>query len=116
MRLFACILSFHILFLALEPGVKAICFAEYKTECCGGSCKSVSEEKSQTEKQPVKKDAGNQTACNPFATCNACSGYTLALIFSSLSPEVFLINQHTPVTENFPSKIAIDFWQPPKIS
>ena len=115
MKFIAYILSFHILFLALEPGVKAICFGKDKTECCSGSCKPVSEEKSQPEKQPVNKDAGDQTGCNPFATCNTCSGYTVALSFISLSPEIFHIEQYTPVTENFPSEIAIDFWQPPKI-
>lgn len=114
MKLFAYIVSFHILFLAFEPGVKAICSWEDKTECCNSSCKIVSEEKSQPV-QPVKKDGGCQTGCNPFATCNACSGYTHVFTFISLSPEIFHIEQYPTVTENFSSVIAIDFWQPPKI-
>lgn len=116
MKLIAYILFFHTLFLALEPGVKAICFSEVETECCSGSCKPVAEKKSQPEKHPVEKDSGNQTDCNPFAACNACSGYTVALTFISTIPVSFYIEQHTFLSENFPSETAIDFWQPPKIS
>lgn len=116
MRLIAYILSFHILLLALEPVMNVIDFGEDKTECCGGSCKPIPIQKSQSEQQPVKKDSGIQTVCNPFAICNGCTGWTIVYTFILSIPEIYHKGQYTPVTVNLPSKIDFDFWQPPKIA
>lgn len=116
MRIIAFIFSLYIIFLAIEPGIKAIGFGGSKTECCGDLCKPIEEEKSQPEKKSESKDCSDDSGCNPFQVCKACTGCTVALAFISVSPIIFLNELPAPDTERIPSQFALDFWQPPKFS
>ena len=116
MRFFTAIFSIYILFLAVEPGIKSIGVGNTKTECCGGSCTPVSDEKSPSEKKSDSKDEKGNAACNPFANCQACIGYTVTLAFITETPVPTFTELQTPRTEKIPAEVALDFWQPPKLS
>lgn len=107
MKIFTFILSLHILFLAVEPGIDLI-FDHPATEhgCCGGV-------KDDLEAQ--KHDGGCcQSVCNPFQKCNSC---TIAFVntYFSYSCKFFDSTPASSITEeSFISQFESDFWQPPK--
>lgn len=107
MKMLALILSFIILFLAVEPGVKIILtHSDTEQGCCGG-----------IKDNHEMEESGNgcsQTTCNPFFKCRSC-----AILFVSISyffPEKIQNSTKTEIpyqlksTSPFPS----EFWQPPK--
>lgn len=107
MKIFAFILSMHILFLAVEPGMDLI-FNHSVTEhgCCGGI---------KDEMETQKHDSGCcQSMCNPFQKCNTC---TIAFVntYFSYSCKFFDFElTGINIKESFVSQFESDFWQPPK--
>ncbi len=72
MKIFAFIFSFYLLFLAIEPGLKAMSISEsQQSGCCSESSCEPLEEK-QSEKKSEKKDCDDSAGCNPFQSCKTC--------------------------------------------
>lgn len=116
MKVAGVIFAFYILFLSIQPGLKAIAgMTSQNTEtCCGGSCEPI--EKKEPEKQSDKKDNTENDVCNPFQFCKYCIGFNTALAFQAPTPITSFAKLHAEGNEKVPPQIALDFWQPPKIA
>lgn len=116
MKIFSFIFSFYLLFLAFEPGVKALSFTEeQETSCCSDkSCQPI--EKQQPEKKQEKKGCDETNNCNPFQTCNNCIAFTSDFVCLNLSPMISFSKPQTDNKDKVPPQITLDFWQPPKIA
>ena len=116
MKIFSFIFSFYLLFLAVEPGMRALSFTEeQQTGCCNDkSCQPI--EKQQPEKKQEKKDCNDTNTCNLFQTCGNCIAFTSDFVCLNLSPIIAFSQPHTENKDKVPPAIALDFWQPPKIA
>ncbi len=114
MKIFAFIFPLYILFLTVEPGIKAMVSESTKSECCGGTCKPITEKDSQTPK-PGNKNNSNKSGCNPFEICKVCIGYTVNFCSSYSFLKLSFGEQPSPSNDKIPSNLSLDFWQPPKI-
>ena len=118
MKLVAYIWSFYILFLSVEPGLKALYLHGTKQNIhyCDKCCLPKENQSQSKGKNPCGKGCtGN---CNPLETCNNCLGCTVkppqALI--SIVP-VFYDDKPFCITQDkLFSNFASDFWQPPRLS
>lgn len=116
MKTLALILSFYLLFLAIEPGLKVMSTNKgQETLCCNGnSCQPF--EKKQPQKQSEKKDCNDNSACNPFQICKTCTAFTGELALQTFTPIILFAKPQADNKEKVPPQITIDFWQPPKIA
>lgn len=116
MKIFAFIFSFYLLFLAIEPGLKAMSVSEsHETSCCDDtSCEPIEEK--QPEKQSEKKGSDDNTACNPFQICKACIAFTGDFALQTFTPIILFSKQQADNKDKVPPQITLDFWQPPKIA
>lgn len=119
MRFLSLIFSFYLLFLAVEPGIKAIFSGQPISECCGGSCTPIKDEKKEQSNDQGNQDKNNTSHnadCNPFEACKACLGYTISISSCQFAINIDYVDLPLPVSDDIPSNLALDFWQPPKIA
>jgi hypothetical protein len=109
MKLFGIILSFYLLFLSIQPGLKLLLLSKTRTACCAG-CTPVKQD--DTEK---KGSAPTKADCNPFESCKSCIGYTVTFSGSLIEHYFFKQVIRIPFSVTVPKNLALDFWQPPKI-
>lgn len=116
MKFFALIWSFYILFLSIDPGLKAIyLYANQKIDCCDKCCSNKEDPSEQKGKSPCDKNCtGN---CNPLETCNSCIGYTVNLpSVTIIRPILYGAKPLAAAQDKLFSNFASDFWQPPRLS
>lgn len=98
---------FYILFLSIEPGVKAMYagISKEKVECCENCC--FRKENSSSQKEKKSSDKNTTENCNPFEACNACIGYTVNIspIAITILP-VFYADKHLATAQD---KLFSDF-------
>lgn len=116
MKIFSFIFSFYLLFLAVEPGLKAMTLNEaQEISCCSDtSCEPI--EKEQPAKQLEKKEGDDNSACNPFQICKACIAFTGAFALQTVTPIILFATLQSGNKDKVPPQITLDFWQPPKIA
>lgn len=116
MKIFSFIFSFYILFLALEPGIKALTLTEeQQTSCCNdNSCQPI--EKQLPAKKSEKKGCDETTNCNPFQICKTCTAFTGDFALQTFTPIILFAKPQADNKEKVPPQITLDFWQPPKIA
>ena len=116
MKIFSFIFSFYILFLTVRPVLKDmdIISAKKTVSCCGSSCEPI--EKKQTKEQSNDNEEGDNKACNPFQSCNCCIGFNPNFVILTFTPIPLLDQSQTVTNERIPLRIALDFWQPPKLA
>lgn len=107
MKIFALILSFFVLFLALEPGMDLL-FGQNEIHhgCCGGI-------KEEPESQKQTNDC-SQKVCNPFQKCSSCTIAFFSTCFNYKCQDYNCSRTETTIEELFISRFESDFWQPPK--
>jgi hypothetical protein len=112
MKIVAFILSFYLLFLAIEPGLKAMSLSESEQSgCCSdSSCEPIE------KKQPEKRGCDDNQGCNPFQSCKTCTAFTSAVVCLNFIPNIVFSKLHTEKQDKVPPQITIDFWHPPKIA
>ena len=116
MKIFNFIFSYYLLFLAFEPGIRALSFTEgQEISCCGDiSCPPI--QKEQPSKQSEKKGCDQTTNCNPFQICKTCTAFPCDFGLQTFSPIILFAKQQADSKEKIPAQISLDFWQPPKIA
>lgn len=115
MKITAAILSIFISFLALKPGVDAVCslLIDLQGTCCDTVCTPLSDKDSTNDQEPIN-DCSDGT-CNPFQVCNSSVLLInqVVAIDNASKPASFLkasFTYRSAVTSQYIS----DFWQPPR--
>ncbi len=118
MKVFGLIFAFYILFLSVKPCLKVITnLAGTKTQtCCGSSCEPIENKQPDTDKQSDENEGSNNPACNPFQICKNCIAFTGDFAVQNFAAIILFAKPQANNKEKVPPQIALDFWQPPKIS
>jgi hypothetical protein len=116
MKIFAFIFSFYLLFLAIEPGLKAMSKSEsQQSGCCNDkSCEPI--EKKLPAKQSEKKEGTDNKVCNPFQFCKSCIGFNADIKLVAFTLVILFAKPQADNKVKVPPQITLDFWQPPKIA
>jgi hypothetical protein len=111
MRLLSIILSFHILFLTINPVLSSTPVSS-EVEQCDESCCSTSKEKQKSDKQ--SNDCCN-SICNPFMICCNCNALTNQAQHIS-APFIYSNQKFIIVSETNNFDFLSDAWNPPKMA
>jgi len=114
MKFVALLFSFYLIFLAIEPGLKAVSIIKGKpiTCCSDTQCEPFD------KKEPINHTENDKipNACNPFQFCKCCSFVNREMsVLTDVSLTLFS-SVHLAYKENVPPQISLEFWQPPKIA
>jgi hypothetical protein len=112
MKIFSFIISFYLLFLAFQPGMKMLSFSEEtETSCCDHkTCEPVREEPA------GDNSCGENENCNPFQTCSNLFAFTSEFVRLNLTLSIARAIPDSDTKDPMLQSIAIDFWRPPRIA
>ena len=114
MKFLAFIFSFYLLFLSIEPGVKALYGMEGQPIAC---CTDISCEPLNDNATANHSDTDeNAEGCNPFQFCKCCSFVNRDGNEVAQLPLILFSSNHVAYKENVPPHSSLEFWQPPKIA
>lgn len=108
------ILAFFILFLAMKPGMDALCVQENSERfSCSKPCKALSD-KDKTDDQNQDNSCDGK-ACNPFQVCGSCVLICLQISAVCITEPTAYHDKGFTYRNVFTPQFTPDFWQPPKI-
>lgn len=109
------LLSMYILFLCLASGLEAIKNTpKTETVCCQNCGYVIKQQKAPTTKQENK--GSSKKMCNPFESCKTCISFWSVSLSGSLNPVSSFFAKLVVSNEEATKHLALDFWQPPKLS
>jgi len=104
MKIFSCILSFYVLFLAPAP--------RFSDDNCIDEIK-----KEHTDNHSQDHNDDDCNSCSPFFACGTCSGFVFTRLGIDFQEVPFIKDKFVGVyIIQFIDNFFANIWQPPKIS